>query len=170
MPEERTPGDKRSVTFRPVRQEDEAFLLDVYSSTRQEELARVPWNEAQREAFLKMQFAAQQYHYRKHYPDAAHEIILSKDRAVGRLYVSREEQEIHIIDITILPEHRDAGIGTPIIKDLMAEAEAAGKPLRIYVESFNRSLRLFERLGFTRIDDDGFNYLMEWSPPEKSSQ
>jgi|SRR5947209_15813143 len=151
-----------SVTLRPVILEDEAFLLEVYASTRAEELSRVPWDEAQREAFLKMQFAAQQLHYRTHNPNATHDLILLDGHAVGRLYVSRREREIRILDITLLPEHRNKGIGTPLIEELMREAAQAGKPLTIYVESFNPSLRLFERLGFSKIEDDGINYLMEW--------
>ncbi|HEX8846817.1 MAG TPA: GNAT family N-acetyltransferase [Pyrinomonadaceae bacterium] len=150
------------VTLRPVTPEDEEFLLKVYASVRAEEMARVPWSDAQREAFLRMQFAAQQLHYRQHNPAATHDIILLDGHAVGRLYVSRRENEIRILDITVLPEYRSQGIGTPLIKELMAEAEEAGKPLNIWVESFNPSLRFFERLGFVKLEDDGINRLMEW--------
>lgn len=151
-----------SVTLRPVTSEDESFLYQVYASTRADELARVPWNEAQREAFLKMQFAAQQLHYRTRSPDATHDIILLNSSPVGRLYVDRMDKGIHILDITILPEHRNKGAGITLIKRLMAEAANAGKSLTIYVESFNPSRHLFERLGFLKIEDDGINYLMKW--------
>lgn len=161
--EERAPTDGTpGVTLRPVEPGDEPFLFIVYASTRMAELAQVPWNEAQREAFLRMQFEAQQSHYRKHYPDASHDIILLKDEPVGRVYVAREEQLMTILDITILPEHRSCGFGTPLIKELQSEAAKAEKPLHIYVENFNPSLRLFERLGFSRSEDDGINILMEW--------
>jgi ribosomal protein S18 acetylase RimI-like enzyme len=151
-----------AVTLRPVTLDDEAFLLKVYASIRADELAQVPWTEAQREAFIKMQFDAQQAHYREHNPQATHDIILLDAQSIGRLYVARREAEIRILDITILPQHRNRGIGTPLIKELMKEAAAAGKPLTIYVESFNPSLRLFERLGFKKTEDDGVNRLMEW--------
>jgi ribosomal protein S18 acetylase RimI-like enzyme len=150
-----------SVTFRSIGPDDEAFLLKVYASTRADELDRTPWNEAQREAFLKMQLAAQHHHYHERYPDAAYEIILLKGEPVGRLYVARLDEQIRIIDITILPEYRNAGSGTAIIEGLLAEAEKSGKPVRIYVESFNPSLRLFERLGFTKIEEQGVHYLMQ---------
>ena len=151
-----------SITFRPAAPDDEAFLLKVYGSTRAEELQAVPWSEAQREAFLKMQLAAQHHHYRQLYPAGDYLIILDRDRAVGRLYVARLEEQIRIIDITILPEERGRGLGTSIIGDLMAEAAQAGKPLRIYVESFNPSLRLFEHLGFSQIEENGIHLLMQW--------
>ena len=153
------------ITFRPVEPDDEAFLLKVYGSAREEELARVPWTEVQRETFLRMQLTAQHQHYRERYPDGEFLIILKASRPVGRLYVARLEEQIRIMDITLLPEERNAGLGTSILKDLMVEAGKAGKPLRIYVESFNPSLRLFERLGFSSIEENGIHLLMEWRPP-----
>ena len=153
-----------SISFRPVGQEDEAFLVKVYGSTRSEELAPVPWTEDQKEAFLKMQLAAQQQHYRAQYPDAEHQLILSDERPIGRLYVARLDKEIRIVDIALLTEARGRGVGTSIIKDLMDEAARVGKPLRIYVESFNPALRLFERLGFSRAGEHDFYLLMQWQP------
>jgi RimJ/RimL family protein N-acetyltransferase len=151
-----------SVTLRPATPEDEEFLLRVYASVRADELARVPWSDAQKEGFLRSQFAAQQLHYRTHNPGASHDIILLDEEAIGRLYVARRDAEIRILDITIMPEHRGKGIGAPLIKSLMDEAEGAGKPLNIWVESYNPSHRLFERLGFLKVDDDRVNHLMEW--------
>src|SRR5688572_24558818 len=104
------------VTLRSAAAGDEEFLVKVYASTRAEELARVPWSEAQRAAFVRMQFDAQQLHYRTHNPTATHDIILLDGRAVGRLYVARREYEIRILDITLLPEHRGSGTGTFLLK------------------------------------------------------
>jgi ribosomal protein S18 acetylase RimI-like enzyme len=156
------------VTLRPVTSDDESFLYRAYASTRADELARVPWNEAQREAFLKMQFAAQQLDYRTRYPAATHDIILLNSIPVGRVYVDRRDKQIYILDITVLPEHRNKGAGTTLIKRLMSEAADSGKSLTIYVESFNPSCHLFERLGFLKIADDGVNYLMEWRAEQVS--
>ena len=154
--------DARLVTFRPATVDDEAFLLELYGSTRLEELALTDWGEAQRDAFLRMQFNAQQVHYRTHYPEGEHLIILLNGKSIGRLYVANIPEEIRIIDITIIPASRNAGSGISIITELMDEAKALEKPLRIYVESFNPSLRLFERLGFVKIDESGYSYLLEW--------
>jgi hypothetical protein len=49
----------------------------------------------------------------------------------------------------------------------MNEATSS-RPLRIYVESFNPSLRLFERLGFTAMEQEGIHLLMEWVPNSSS--
>ena len=157
-----------SVKTRPICADDDAFLLRVYASTRSEEMALVPWTEAQREAFLKMQFTAQHQHYQSRYANARFEIILLDETPVGRLYVDRAEPEINILDITLLPEYRHRGIGTPMIKALMAEGQAARRAVRIYVDNFSPALRLFERLGFSRIGEYGYSYHMEWRPDREA--
>ena len=154
----------RSIGLRPIQAGDEAFLYQVYSSTRQEELAPVPWTEARKEAFLRMQFNAQHRYYQEHYSDAAFQVILLDGEPAGRLYVARRPEEILIVDIALLPEHRNAGIGTSLLTELLAEGEKAGKPVRIHVERFNPALRLYERLDFRQIADRGVYFLLEWSP------
>lgn len=151
------------IELSPVDATDEAFLLDVYASTRAEEMALVPWTEEQRRAFVKMQFKAQQADYSKAYPEATHDIILENDRPVGRLYVDRLDTEIKIIDLTILPRERNGGIGSYLIRGLLAEAAGTGKIVTVYVESFNPSLRLFKRLRFSETDQIGIHLLMQWS-------
>jgi ribosomal protein S18 acetylase RimI-like enzyme len=150
------------VALRPVEPEDDPFLVAVYASTRAQELAMVPWDEAQKQAFLRMQFAAQQEYYARQFPLAQHQLILLHGEPAGRVYVARETEVIRILDITLLPQHRNAGIGTPLIKDLINEAMETSRPVQIYVESYNPSLRLFERLGFTKIEEESFNLLLEW--------
>jgi ribosomal protein S18 acetylase RimI-like enzyme len=83
---------------------------------------------------------------------------------VGRLYVARLDQEIRIVDITLMPQERNEGIGSFLLQGLLAEAGRTGKVIRIYVENFNPSLRLFQRLGFRQIEQHGIHLLMEWSP------
>jgi ribosomal protein S18 acetylase RimI-like enzyme len=158
-------ADRERVHLRAVTAEDDPFLYKVYASTRADEMARVPWDEAQKAAFLRMQWEAQQLHYQTHNPNSTHDLILLDKDAVGRLYVSRRKTEIRILDITILLEYRNRGLGTPLIKELMREAAQARLPLNLYVESFNPSLHLFERLGFSIVESDGINQLMEWRAP-----
>ena len=156
--------DSNSVSLRPVRAEDEEFLRAVYAGTRAEELALVPWDEAQRAAFIRFQFAVQQRFYKSEFPDAEHRVILNDGEPVGRLYVDRRAQEIRILDIALLPAHRGLGIGTPLITALMAEAAGSTRPLSIYVDRDGPALRLFARLGFSAREESGIQVLMEWRP------
>jgi len=153
-----------NVTLRPVGPDDHDFLLEVYGATRAEELALTPWTSEQQHAFVRSQFAAQQHHYAEKYPAASHDIIMVDGRPAGRLYVARLDHEIRIVDITVVPAERNSGIGSYLIRQLLDEAKSAGKVTRIYVEEFNPSLRLFERLGFSSSEQHGIHLLMEWSP------
>jgi ribosomal protein S18 acetylase RimI-like enzyme len=155
------------ITLRPVGPGDHEFLVEVYGSTRAEELALVPWTSDQQQAFIRSQFAAQQDHYAQKYPAASHDIIVSDNRQVGRLYVARLDHEIRIVDITVLPGERSAGIGSHLIRQLLAEAERTGRAVRIYVEEFNPSLHLFERLGFSPSEQQGIHLLMQWNPSQQ---
>ncbi len=152
-----------AVTVRDAIADDEPFLLKVYSSARASEMALVPWTEEQREAFLRSQFAAQNSYYRQQFPGAAFELILADGRPAGRIYTVRDEV-IRILDLTVLPEFRNQGIGSFLIRRLFAEAEDTGKAIQIYVETFNPSLQFFARRRFAGTSGDGVNYLLEYRP------
>jgi len=155
------------VTFRPIAPDDMDFLLRVYRSTREEELAMVvDWTAEQKDAFVRHQFDAQHSWYRDHYEGAQFEVVLIDGVPAGRLYVHRRNREIRLVDITLLPEFRKGGIGTSLLRDLLAEGEAAGKPVTIHVEVFNPAMRLYERLGFSPIEERGPYRLMEWRPSQ----
>jgi ribosomal protein S18 acetylase RimI-like enzyme len=162
----RSPADvgTAGVRLRPARTEDEPFLYDLYASTRAEELAQVDWNEAQRTSFLRMQFTAQSRFYQSEYLGAAFQIIEWKGMPVGRLYLHRRPQEIRVMDISLLPEHRGRGIGRGLLEKVLDEAAGLGKSVTIHVETFNRAIRLYERLGFQRVASNGIYHLMEWLP------
>ncbi|MEY2550149.1 MAG: hypothetical protein QOG12_293, partial [Verrucomicrobiota bacterium] len=148
------------VTLRPITPADDAFLARVYASSRAEELAITDWSEELKANFCRSQFDAQSAYYAANYPDASFQIIERDGWPVGRLYVDRWEKEIRIVDITLLPEFRGSGIGTKLLRDLQAEARAAGKSLTIHVERFNRALALYQRLGFRQTEDKGVYLLL----------
>jgi ribosomal protein S18 acetylase RimI-like enzyme len=152
------------VTLRPVDAGDERFLLRVYAGTREEELAPVPWSAEQKAAFVAQQFAAQSAHYAEHYAGLTADVILLGGVPAGRLLVARWAEEIRIVDISILPEFRGGGAGSALLRELLAEAEAAGKRLSIHVERENRALGLYERLGFRPVGEHGVHLRMEWDP------
>ena len=156
-------GSGATITLRPIRPEDAPFLLTVYASTREPELAAVEWDMAQKAAFVAMQFDAQHAYYQEHYAGAAFDVIHVDDRPAGRLYVAREADEIRIVDIALLPDFCNRGLGTTLLRGLQSEAATAGKPLRIHVERFNPAMRLYERLGFHPIADRGVYLFMEWT-------
>lgn len=159
-------GDRVSgaVTLRPATDADYAFMRDLYGDTRAEEMQHFPFDAAQKKAFLDQQFAAQFEHYGIHYPTCERNIIEKEGKPIGRLWLDEWRDQIRLVDIALLSEYRGSGIGTRLVKDVLARGAAAGKAVTIHVEGFNPALRLYERLGFRHVDTNGVYYLMRWEP------
>lgn len=150
------------VSLRAITTADEAFVREVYASTRDAEMAMVDWDDATKQAFLDQQFFAQSVHYATNHAGADFDLILLDGEPVGRLYVHRGDDEIHLLDIAILAPYRNRGIGTLLARQLMEEAEQRSVPMRLHVEMFNDGARrLYERLGFTPVEERGLYILME---------
>ncbi|MDA1049133.1 MAG: GNAT family N-acetyltransferase [Planctomycetota bacterium] len=152
------------IAFRAIEDSDLEFLYQVYADSRAEELSIVPWSDEQKEEFLRMQFRAQHEFYQQNYRQAEFEIVLVDGEPAGRLYVERREDEHRIMDIALLASQRGRGIGGKIIRDLLQEAAAVGKPVTIHVLKQNRALNLYDRLGFREIGSTEVYSLMEWTP------
>jgi ribosomal protein S18 acetylase RimI-like enzyme len=157
-------GEPETIGLRSVRDGDEDFLRFVYAESRREELDQVVWPEGVREQFLRSQFDAQASHYAKHYPGAEYLIIEQGGKQAGRLYIWRSATEILILDIALVREFRNRGIGTTLLMQIIGEGEASSRIVSIHVEKFNRALRLYERLGFRVVDDLGVYWFLHRPP------
>ena len=152
-----------TLAIRPVTSDDDEFLLRVYASSRAEELAQAEWQEGQREAFLKWQFDLQRQEYDARFPDAEYFVILVNDQPGGRIWIGRDDEQVRLLDIALLPEFQNRGAGTLLLKELIAEAANSGKALRHMVFVLNNDAhRFYERLGFVVIEDFGAYKHMEW--------
>jgi ribosomal protein S18 acetylase RimI-like enzyme len=157
-----------ALALRVAAAEDAEFLYQVYASTRQDELAPVPWSAAQKEAFLRQQFAAQDAYYREHRPDTEFLVVLDGGRPAGRLYVWESADEMVVMDIALLPEHRGRGTGTRLIEALLNRARAADVCVTLHVEANNPAQRLYARLGFSDVGEQGVYRELQWTAPAES--
>jgi len=152
----------KSIRLRPATSEDKTFLLEVYKSSRGDDLRALGWDEDRISEFLDMQYDAQQRFFESEYKRVADQIVLVKEKSAGRLFVERRDHEIRCIDVALLPEYRNTGIGTLLLRQLQDEAQRAGKPLRLQIIRFSRAVNLLERLGFARTSETGPHFQMEW--------
>lgn len=157
-----------TILLRPASASDEEFLYSVYASTRAEEMAQVSWTDQEKRAFLRMQFQAQYRFYTENYSGAEFQVILIENQPVGRLYLHRRKNEIRILDIALLPEYRNQGLGSTLLNNILEEGRQNNRSVTIHVERFNPALHLYQRLGFRLQQDKGIYYFMEWSPLEQT--
>jgi ribosomal protein S18 acetylase RimI-like enzyme len=151
------------LTLRPATPADRAFLLELYASTRAAELALLPWDDATKRAFVEQQFTAQDVHYRRHYGDAAFDVVELAGEPAGRLTVLRGTEDIRIVDIALLAAFRGRGIGTALLQAVLDEAGASERSVSIGVEVTNPARALYARLGFEAIEDHSPYLLMAWT-------
>jgi ribosomal protein S18 acetylase RimI-like enzyme len=161
-------SDGGTVELRPVSPNDDQFLLSVYRSTREDELAQAEWVEGQKEMFLRWQFDLQRREYDARFPEAAYHVIVVDQQPAGRIWVGSDDEQIRLLDIALLPEFQNRGIGTALLRRLQEEAARQGKALRHMVFVLNNDgQRFYERLGFVVIEDLGAYQHMEWRPSLK---
>src|ERR1041385_442301 len=161
-------SDGGTLKLVPVTEADNEFLLQIYASTREEELAQAEWQPGQKEAFLKWQLDMQRQQYEARFPDAEYKVIEIDSQPAGRIWIGRNANEIRLLDIALLPQFQNRGVGTLLLRQLIDEARDAAKPLRHMVFMLNSNAhRFYERLGFVMIEDLGAYRHMEWrsEPP-----
>jgi ribosomal protein S18 acetylase RimI-like enzyme len=151
--------------LRPERDEDRDFRFHLFCRSRLPEWDLVQLDPQMREQLMRHQFHAQTVSYRQQFPFARFDIIELGEEPIGRIVVDRPSAMVHIVDQAIVPALRNRGIGTAIMRALMAEALRKGLPLRLKVASSNDpSLRLYLRLGFQPIVTDPVYIELEWQP------
>lgn len=158
---ERMQPNQKVITVREEQRQDEDFLFQLYASTRQEELDAWGWPAEMRKSFLTMQFKASQSR-REALPDAEFQIVLLDGVKAGRMIVHRSREELRLVDIALLPEHRNQGIGAALLQRIFGEAAATHKPIRLHVLKGNRAARFYERLGFVLICETELHLELEW--------
>jgi ribosomal protein S18 acetylase RimI-like enzyme len=147
------------ITLRAATAGDLALIATIYATTREEELRQTPWNEAQKKAFTDWQSRMQEEHYALHYPGAERLLVERDGVALGRIYVDTRA-EVRLMDVTLLPAHRNRGIGTHLMHALLAYADALGRRASLHVEPFNPAKRMYERFGFGVAETRGLYELM----------
>lgn len=153
----------QSITLRAATAEDEEFLVQLFASTRPEEITALGANTAAARSFIEMQFTVQRRSYNACYPAAENQIIVINDEPIGRMLVDRTGDAIVLVDIALLENYRDRGIGSLLIRQLIGESVSRQKHVRLAVYKFNPAFRLYQRLGFVVSAEEGLYLKMEYS-------
>jgi ribosomal protein S18 acetylase RimI-like enzyme len=118
---------------------------------------------------LDQQFRAQAADYVRNYPAGGHRIVELEGDPIGRVWLDRRPDELLVVDMAILPEHRSSGIGSLLLREIFADADAAGVRVRMTTSKTNpRAIALCKRLGFSVVDPDEVFVSLVRSPTARS--
>lgn len=147
-------------SLRPMLPTEAPFAYQVYASTRMEEFSLTGWSFEQLDAFLRMQFDIRARQYHENYPNAVTEVIFDNETPAGTMTTVETSNAIILVDIALLPEFRQLGIGALILRQLQKKS----KKITLHVLRQNPAARLYARLGFITVSEDSMYQQMEWTP------
>jgi ribosomal protein S18 acetylase RimI-like enzyme len=133
-----------TITLRPARAADADFVFEVKRD------AMEPYSDP----LWRWDDGVQRDLFRLEFEPARVQIIQVEGTDAGVLVVDTHEHEIWLSEIYLQTRFRNRGIGTVVITRLLAEAEAKHLPVFLEVHKHNPARRLYERLGFHRIESD----------------
>jgi ribosomal protein S18 acetylase RimI-like enzyme len=144
---------------------DRAFLRRLIMDTIALELGAQNWPEPMRTHLLGIQYENRRHGPRISFPQGESRIILCDGTPAGWLFFATLPDHLYIAEIMVAPEHRGKGVGTAAIREILALAAAAGKPVQLTVHLLNATaIRLYERLGFRCIGKSDLQQTMEARP------
>ena len=92
--------------------------------------------------------------FRGHFDEPGLRLILSNGERVGCVGFRRHADEIKIDSFYLDRRLHGSGLGTRILKELLAEADAAGLPVRLEVLTGSKADRFYLRHGFVKLRGD----------------
>ena len=156
---------------RVAKAEDEALLYRIFAEVKGQEFAPLGWPPEQLESLLRMQYQARKTSYAQTNPAAIDTILcLENETPVGRHLVERQPERYRTVDIAILAEHRNCGIGSWAIRQIQQVAELEGVAYRLRADRASPAQRLYDRLGFISIAGDEQGFEMEWRSTKNAPQ
>jgi len=136
--------------------------LTLLAASKAGEFAPLGWSRQQLQPLLAMQFRARKQSYAQAFPEAMNMILCLDGTPVGRHLVDRRPDCFRSVDLAVLPEYRNRGIGTWALRQMQQLASLESLAFRLRVVKTNQALRLYERIGFIRVSNDDSSWELEW--------
>lgn len=143
-------------TLRPATAADYPWLWSLKRLTMRPYVEETwgSWDEAAQEAF-----------FRRTYRSETVQLVIVGGLNAGLLHLEREPAAVFLANIQIHPDFQNRGLGTAVIRDVLASAGALGLPVRLQVLQVNLAARqLYQRLGFAVSGETPTHVLMQYRP------
>lgn len=152
------------LTTRPPVASDDAFLADLYASTRTD-LLHLPLPAALAASIVRHQQQLQSIGYASGYPHAEYLLLEYEGSPVGRAVINTTPAEIRLVDLSIAPQARRRGHAACVLRALQRRALDTGIPVALRVRKDNASARaLYAKHGFVVVGEDEQSEQMRWTP------
>lgn len=145
----------QGIALRPRRDDDAAFMRELFFSVRAPEFAAMGWPEPVLRDFLAGQSQLQNHHYANAYPLAANLVVTRHGTAIGRVILHPSPGDIRVVDIALLTQWRGNGLGGALLDAVKQQAKAARVSVSLSVDLHNPARRLYLRQGFLPVRDNG---------------
>jgi ribosomal protein S18 acetylase RimI-like enzyme len=134
-----SPADEVRFELRPAAAADRDRLYVLHRAAMREVVDRTwGWDEPWQRA-----------HFNARFDPAAFSLIVAGGHEVGALCVQERAGELYVAAVEITPEEQGRGLGTAVMRSVIARAERLGAAVTLQVLKANvRAQRLYERLGF----------------------
>jgi ribosomal protein S18 acetylase RimI-like enzyme len=153
---------RMKITIRPILLTDEPFLwVMLYHALY------VPEGHPPFPRDIVQQPEISQYVRDWGQPDDAGLIACDGETPIGAVWIRRiraygfVDDDTPELSLAMLPEYRGQGIGTKLMLELFALAQSRYSALSLSVSKENPALRLYARLGFHIVKDDGTSVTMK---------
>ena len=151
-----------SARLRRCDASDDAFLYDVFVTTWQDEVAALP-NQNLAQHVLRIQHIAQERRFASGFPGHERFVVLEDGESAGRLYVDQSGSDVVLLDLTLLPGFRGRGLGSRVVRDLLAEAAREHRKVTLRVpRRQRRATDFYTRLGFRLVSVDDVDNFFDW--------
>ncbi|MBV9863916.1 MAG: GNAT family N-acetyltransferase [Abitibacteriaceae bacterium] len=146
------------ITRRPTQEADTDFAREAHHRAYHDVSIQQfgPWDERAQDRYFQTGWTA-----------AVHEIVLCDGAPCGYACIEERPHDMHVRELVIHPDFQNRGIGSAVLRQVMARAQERQVPVRLGTFVKNRALHLYQRLGFEEFDRTEVHILLQWVPKAK---
>jgi len=139
--------------FRPARPKDFDYCARLYFEGMENIIKE-----------LNLNMDAQVAGFRQRWDVTQVRIITLEGTDIGWLQSFAKDDALFLAQLFVVSTLRRQGIGTEVVKGLIAESANAGRAVTLGVVKTNPALRLYKRLGFRTTHEDERKFYMRHDP------
>ena len=95
---------------------------------------------------------------------STHRLVHVDGQLAGLLAVEEHPEHVQLVKVFLLPRFQGLGFGARLVRQVLEQAAAQGRSVRLRVLRVNPAQRLYLRLGFVITDETPERLYMEWRP------